>query len=461
MAKARKEDKAPILWQPHPRQAAFLACPDQEVLYGGAAGAGKSDCLLIDALGIGTQRIQHPRYRALMIRKTFPRLRELIDRSRALYPLAIPGATYNEAAREWRFPSGAKLIFGYLDGDADVYQYQGQEFQHIAFDELTQWASPNPYKYLWTRLRSSDAALDCYMRATTNPGGPGHQWVRSHWAIPDDGASTYQEITAGRRVIRRRFISARLSDNPTLEATGYGEQLLLLPDKERRALLEGRWDVDDQSANLINLKLIRDACADELEQVSGPRLLGVDPARFGDDRTAICYRQGRRVHWIRTRQGQDLMTTVGEVVRYIRELEPHGVFIDVCGIGAGVYDRLLEMGYGQCVAVNSAERAMDAERYANLRAEMWVKMRDWLAELPVQIPRDDTLHADLAGPCYSFDSNGRLKLEKKEDMKKRGLRSPDMADSLALTFARPLSAALIGDDYAGLARPVLDAGMGY
>ncbi len=434
-----------FLWKPHPKQAEFLSCPDDEVLYGGAAGAGKSDALLVDALGT-QERLNNPRYRALIIRKTFPQLRELIDRSRVLYKQAIPSAEYNEASREWRFPSGAKLIFGYIDTDSDMYQYQGQEFQYIAFDELTLWAGPAPYKFMWTRLRSSDPSLKCYMRATTNPGGPGHEWVRSHWAIPDEGTSTFQKVPVGKSIIRRRFISARLSDNPSLSDSNYGDTLLMLEDRQKRALLDGRWDIEDESSSLISGKIIRAAIEDEIEHLIGPRLLGVDPARFGDDRTAMCYRQGRRVHWIRTKQGQDLMTTVGQVVRYIQELQLHAVYIDVCGIGAGVYDRLVEMGYSQCVAVNSAERALDDERYANLRAEMWVKMRDWLAAPPVQIPKDDALMSELGGPTYSYDSNGRIKLEKKEEMKKRGLRSPDMADSLALTFAAPLRVADSGSE---------------
>ncbi|MCP3663428.1 MAG: hypothetical protein GY696_13205, partial [Gammaproteobacteria bacterium] len=117
------------------------------------------------------------------------------------------------------------------------------------------------------------------------------------------------------------------------------------------------------------------------------------------------------------------------------------MFIDVGGLGAGVYDRLDEMGYGsRIVAVNFGGTPFDEERYVNKRAEMWGEMKDWLDdERGVDIPDDDALHADLTGPSYDYDSTSRIKLESKEAMRKRGVRSPDLGDGLALTFAEPVS----------------------
>ena len=454
-------ERREVVWTPTVRQAEFLACPHDEVLYGGAAGAGKSDALLMDALGMTQGAILKPRYRALIVRRTFPQLRELIDRSRVLYPIVDRAAHFHEQSREWRFPSGAKVLFGYLGRNADVYQYQGQEFQWIGFDELTHWDSPLAWEYLWTRLRSSDPDLRCYMRGTTNPGGVGHQWVKDRWVIANDGRSTFQEIAAGERSVRRAFISARLADNPHLLRTGYGERLLLLPEQERRHLLDGRWDIDEDLRTLISAAGVRAARDNQIRDSLGPRLLGVDPARFGDDRTAICFRQGRRTWWVRTRTGQDLMTTCGDVVRYILDLGIDKAFLDVCGLGAGLYDRLVEMGYGELVVpVNSAERALEAERYANKRAEMWAELRDWL-QGDVQIPDDDALQADLTGPRYGYDSNGRLKLEKKEELKKRGLRSPDLADALALTFAFPVGPSLAEPMFEESSFRPMDGGFGY
>lgn len=180
-----------------------------------------------------------------------------------------------------------------------------------------------------------------------------------------------------------------------------------------------------------------------LAEPYGPRHLGVDPARFGDDRTSLCCRQGRKVHWIRSYSKKDTMQVVGIVKVAIEELamspaKGDRVFVDVGGLGAGVYDRLRELVDTRLlVAVNSSESPLDAVKYSNKRAEMWGEMAAWLLAQPCSIPDSDELHADLTQIRYSYDSNSALKMERKEDMKKRGLRSPDTADALGLTFAQP------------------------
>ena len=170
-------------------------------------------------------------------------------------------------------------------------------------------------------------------------------------------------------------------------------------------------------------------------------VVGVDPARFGDDRTAFVYRRGREIKEIQTFDKLDTMEVTGRIARMIDMEDPTMTFIDSVGLGAGIIDRLREMGYGRKInAVNAGERAFDSDKYTNKRAEMWGEMKEWLEETPVSIPDRDDLHADLCGPAFSFDSRGRTKLEKKEDMKKRGVKSPDIADALALTFAAPVAA---------------------
>jgi hypothetical protein len=174
----------------------------------------------------------------------------------------------------------------------------------------------------------------------------------------------------------------------------------------------------------------------------GALVVGVDPARFGDDRTAIIRRRGRVAYAGETRQGIDTMQVAGWVGDIINREKPDWVFVDVGGLGAGVVDRLRERGYGnRLTAVNFGERATADERFFNKRAECWAGMRDWLNEPPVTIPDSDTLHADLAAPRYSYDSSSRVRLERKEDMRRRGLRSPDEGDALALTFAHPVATA--------------------
>ncbi len=189
--------------------------------------------------------------------------------------------------------------------------------------------------------------------------------------------------------------------------------------------------------SLIAPQIVAGARQGEAEPY-GSLVVGVDPARFGDDRTSIIRRRGRVAFDLQSYAKKDTMEIAGYVHKIILDEEPARVFIDIGGLGAGVFDRLKELGHaGVIVAVNGGESPLDQDRYYNKRAEMWGLMKEWLLDGPVKIPDSDTLHADLCGVRYKFDSKTRLVLEKKEDMKKRGIRSPDEGDALALTFALP------------------------
>lgn len=177
-----------------------------------------------------------------------------------------------------------------------------------------------------------------------------------------------------------------------------------------------------------------------LEAIGALRI-GVDVARYGTDRTVIVRRRGRVVYNVQTYTKLDTMQICGHINQLIILEQPDKVFIDVIGVGAGVYDRLRELGHERILcAVNNAESALMPDRYINKRAETWGLMNQMLKERNCIFPDDDALHADLIGVKYSFDSQNRLKLESKDDMKKRGLRSPDIADAIALTYALPESA---------------------
>lgn len=167
-------------------------------------------------------------------------------------------------------------------------------------------------------------------------------------------------------------------------------------------------------------------------------MLGVDIARFGDDQSVIRGRQGRDgrvippIKW----RGMDTVFSAGKVAEAIRKYDPAAVFIDGGGVGGGVVDILKSQGY-RVIEVNFGAKAGEAHKYANKRAEMWDDMREWLGT--GAIDADQQLIDDLMGPEYGFDKDSRLLLERKEDMKKRGLASPDDGDALCLTFAQPVS----------------------
>lgn len=172
---------------------------------------------------------------------------------------------------------------------------------------------------------------------------------------------------------------------------------------------------------------------------SGALIGGLDLARFGDDRSAFIMRKGRKLYGEQTWTKRDTMEMAGIAAKLITAKGLTKLFIDVGGLGAGVVDRLKELGYSsKIIAVNSGEKPTDDKKYRNKRAEMWGEMKEWLEQPPVDIPDSDELHSDLVGVQYKYDSNQRLVLESKEDMKKRGIRSPDLGDAAALTFAQPI-----------------------
>ena len=173
----------------------------------------------------------------------------------------------------------------------------------------------------------------------------------------------------------------------------------------------------------------------------GRLVIGVDPARFGDDRTCIVRRRGRVAFGLESYSKKDTMEVVGICQQILETEKPDKMFIDIGGLGAGIVDRLFELGgRGVVVGINAGSRPLNAKTYLNKRSEMWGTLREWLHDEPCQVPNNDALHSDICGIRYKIDSNSRLQMERKEDMKKRGIRSPDSADALCLTFAVPETA---------------------
>ena len=229
-------------------QTDFLAASEREVFYGGARGGGKSYAMLIDPL----RYCHKENHRALLIRRTMPELRDLINHSQRLYSRAFPGAKWREQEKEWRFPSGAKIEFGYAENMTDALRYQGQSYTWIGIDELPQYPSPDIYNFLRSSLRSVDPSIPVYMRSTGNPGNVGSQWVKEMFVDPIDPNTAFNiEITTpkGIKYITRRFIPAKLQDNPYLMQTeDYYAMLSSLPEVQRKQFLDGNWDAFSNAA---------------------------------------------------------------------------------------------------------------------------------------------------------------------------------------------------------------------
>jgi predicted phage terminase large subunit-like protein len=214
--------------EPHMKQHAFLLLTQREAMYGGAAGGGKSDALLMAAL----QYVDVPGYAAILFRRTYADLSlpgALLDRAREW--LGATDARWSEIEKTWHFPSGATVTFGYLDNENTKFRYQSAEFQFIGFDELTQFGE-SQYRYLFSRLRKPAvgplANVPLRMRSASNPGGVGHEWVKRRFIA---------EGLEGGRV----FLPARLADNPSLDEDEYVASLQELDPVTLQQLLNGDW----------------------------------------------------------------------------------------------------------------------------------------------------------------------------------------------------------------------------
>ncbi len=248
------ESERLFTWKPNPRQKTFLASGVFECLFGGAAGPGKSEALLVAPL----RWVGYPRFNGIVFRRTFPELnKSLIPRSHELYPAVVPGARYNSTNHEWRFPSGARIYFGHLEHETSVFDHRSSEYQFIGFDELTMFTEQQ-YVYLLSRARSG-SGLPIRIRSASNPGGPGHEWVFKRWGRwlnpeheerlgPDEvtyyinseeGEKTVERGTPG--ALSRQFIPGLLEDNPYANTLEYRQQLLAQDPVTRRQLLHGDW----------------------------------------------------------------------------------------------------------------------------------------------------------------------------------------------------------------------------
>ncbi|MGI5947731.1 MAG: terminase large subunit domain-containing protein [Lachnospiraceae bacterium] len=221
--------------------------PEYEGFFGGAAGGGKSDFLLVEAL----RQVHIPHYTAIIFRKTYPQLSELIDRSRYLYKAAFPKAKYNGTEHAWTFPSGAKIYFGNLNRPADKIKYQGKRYDFIGFDELTHFTWEE-YSYLYSRNRPSGPGTRVYRRATGNPGGIGHGWVKQYFVKagpPMTPIKTEVEIVGpdhNKIILSRKkiFVPSSVFDNQKLleNDPNYLANLAMMDEQDRNALLYGDWD---------------------------------------------------------------------------------------------------------------------------------------------------------------------------------------------------------------------------
>ena len=363
---AAPEDRE-VIFTPNPGpQTEFLAAAEREVLYGGSAGGGKTFSLIADPM----RYFDNPNFNGLILRRTNDELREIIWKTQELYPKAFKGAKWQEKKSQWVFPSGARLWLTYLERDEDVLRYQGQAFSYIAFDELTQHPTPFAWNYMRSRLRTTDPNLPIFMRGTTNPGGPGHAWVKQMFIDPAPANTPFiatdletgEELRypdthpekPGQPLFKRRFIPASLYDNPYLANDGaYEANLLSLPEMQRRQLLEGDWAVATgaafpefrQSVHVVDPFEIPDtwrrfrSCDYGYSSFSAVHWFAIDPSY----ETLIVYRE----LYVSKHTGRDLAQAVMEAER--GENISYGILDSSCWhnrgqIGPSIAEEMISMG---------------------------------------------------------------------------------------------------------------------
>lgn len=236
--------KVEVIWEPSRTQSALMACPCFEVFFGGARGGGKTDGMLAEWV---SHQDQYGEYAiGLMVRRELTQLTETIERSKQLY--APLGATWHEQGKQWRFPNGSRLRFAYLERDSDADAYQGHSYTRVYVEEIGTFPSPAPILKLMATLRSG-SGVPCGFRATGNPGGPGHQWVRQRYIDPaplgwKTITETYTNPWTKEAVTRDRvYIPSKLQDNRYL-GSDYVANLQMVGNAQLvRAWLEGDWSV--------------------------------------------------------------------------------------------------------------------------------------------------------------------------------------------------------------------------
>ncbi len=445
------------IWQPHPDnkpQCAAYDCTARQVLYGGAAGGGKSDLLL------GLARTKHAK--ALLLRRTFPDLeRSLITRSLEIYGDA---KSYNGSKHVWKL--GARRIeFGHMEQigtpqiPKDEGNYASADYDLIGVDQAEQFPE-YAFDFLNSRARTTKAGQPVQVILSANPVGEGVEWLMRRWApwldetYPHPAKASevryFKRADDGREIetsatdpdaVSRTFIPAGLKDNPYL-GDDYRRQLALLPEPLRSALLNGDWkaSITDDAYQVIPRAWIKAAMARWRPDGRTAALdcVGVDVARGGEDQTVLARRFG---YWFAPLEKYAGSTTPDgqSVTQLISQAVANGgrANVDVIGVGAAAYDISRMMNLPVC-SVNFAEHTDAKDKsgslaFVNVRAEAWWGLREALDPNTsrIALPDDPELLGDLIAPRWTMQSNG-IKIESKDDIKKRLGRSPDCGDSVVL-----------------------------
>lgn len=448
---------ADLVWQPDPRnipQVKAYLSDAFEVLYGGAAGGGKSDLLL------GLARTMHRQ--SLLLRRTFPDLeRSLINRSLEFY--GTP-KEYNASKHVWKVDD-RRVEFGHMEqvgtpqAPKDEAQYASAQYDFIGWDQLEQFPR-YAYEFMLSRARSANPNQRVRVMASANPVGEGIDWIMHRWRAwlitkeaqageirwykRDEDGNDVETTPDDPDALSRTFIPAGLKDNPYI-GDQYRKQLMNMEPMMRDALLNGDWTamLTDDAYQVIPRAWVQAAMdrwtpePPESEQ-DKPLVVGGDIARGGDDKTVNAPRRG--VWFDKLQKHPGYRTPDGQSVVTLWSVLDGTINADVIGVGASAFDIARERGI-DVIGINFSNKSNATDKsgrltFVNKRAECYWMFREILdpsSGMDVMLPPDEELKSDLCAPRWSMQSNG-VKIESKEDIKKRLGRSPDCADAVVLSW---------------------------
>jgi len=405
-----------LIYEATPRQALFHAAPETYKLFGGAMGGGKSVALCAEAVALSND---YPGNRGYICRHELTSFRRttLLTLQDMLGKAGLV-ARHHQTENYFLLPNGSIVFYGGLGDDLRaIEKLKSMELGWFAIDEASETTEAF-FLMLASRLRLKVPGIRYFGLLATNPD-PG--WIKHRFI--------------DQKLEDHIFVPAMPRDNPHL-APDYVERLVqIFPEEWQARFLEGDWTAFEGINCVFPFQAIQAAMQRTLEP-GAPRELGVDCARFGDDASVIALREGPVLRPFRAKlRGTDLMALTGRIAQEIGADSPAATKVDADGLGAGVVDRLRELGH-DVAEIHGGAKAFDPERFANRKAEIYWAFRERLIAGDADLPADDAeLQSQLTSCTYRVRSTGQIEITPKEEMKKRGIKSPDKAEAAIYAFA--------------------------
>ena len=406
-----------IIYEARSKQAEFHASPEMYKLYGGAMGGGKTWALCAEAIALS---YDYPGNRGYICRHTLKDFKKttLLVLDKMLMEADLV-EKHHQTDNYYLLKDGSTIYYGGLGDDIRaIEKLKSMELGWFAIDEASE-TTEKFFFMLSSRLRLKLPGIMYFGIMGSNPD-PG--WLKRRFI--------------DQKLENHIFIPALPRDNPDLPPDYIKRLEEIFPPEWQDRFLKGDWTAFEGTNNVFPFSAIKEAMDRELEP-GKPVELGNDIARYGDDETVAVLRKGPRARILRRDRKIDLMQTTGKIVQDIKQNRPNKIKIDADGMGGGVVDRLREQGY-EIVEIHSGAKARNPEKFKNMKAEIYWGFRERLLDGNVDLPDDLDLQAQLTSVEYKINSAGQIEIVSKEEIKKKGLKSPDIAEGVIYAFAEPI-----------------------